>query len=87
MIFIKVLQKIMKLVWILQNHESHRPLPKGENKNVIALMKDELGGKIMAKFFGLRAKTYSYLRDDGSEDRKAKDTKRCAIKGKLKIEN
>ena len=50
-------------------------------------MKDELGGKIMAKFFGLRAKTYSYLRDDGSEDRKAKDTKKCAIKGKVKIEN
>ena len=87
MIFIKVLQKMMKLVWILQNHESHRPLPKGENKKVIALMKDELGGKIMAKFFGLRAKTYSYLRDDGSEDRKAKDTKKCAIKGKVKIEN
>ena len=78
---------MMKLVWILQNHESQRPLPKGENKKVIALMKDELGGKIMAKLFGLRAKTYSYLRDDGSEDRKAKDTKKCTIKGKLKIEN
>ena len=28
---------------------------------------------------GLRAKIYSYLRDDGSEDRTAKSTKRCAI--------
>ena len=28
----------------------------------------------MTKFFGLRAKTYSFLIDDGSEDKKAKDT-------------
>ena len=30
-------------------------------------MKDELDGKIRKKFVGLRAKTYSYLIDDGSE--------------------
>ena len=42
-------------------------------------MKDELGGKIMTKFIGLRTKTYSYLIDDGSEDRKAKGTKKKNI--------
>ena len=42
-------------------------------------MKDELGGKIMTKFVGLRANTYSYLIDDGSEDKKAKGTKKCVI--------
>ena len=33
-------------------------------------MKDELGSTIMAKFVGLRAKTYNYLTDDCSEDKK-----------------
>ena len=40
-------------------------------------MKDKLGEKIMIKFFELRTKTYSYLIDDGSEDKKAKCTKKC----------
>ena len=38
-------------------------------------MKDELGGKFMVKFVGLRVKPYSYLIDDRSEDNKAKGTK------------
>ena len=46
-----------------------------------------MGGKIMTKFVGLRAKTYSYLRDDISEDKKAKSTKMCVIKRKRKFEN
>ena len=33
-------------------------------------MKDEWGTKIMTKFVGLKAKTYSYLIDDGSEETK-----------------
>ena len=33
-------------------------------------MKNELGGKIITKFVGLRAKTYSYLIDDSSEERR-----------------
>ena len=49
-----------------------RPLSKGKNRKVIGLMKDELSGKNMRKFVGLRAKTYSYLTDDGSEDKKSK---------------
>ena len=40
------------------NYELERPLPKGRNKKLIALMKVELGGKVMAKFVGLRTKTY-----------------------------
>ena len=56
----------------LEFNSTDRPFPKGKNKKVIRLMKDDLGGKIMAKFVGLTAKTYSYLIDDGSEDKKCK---------------
>ena len=57
------------------NYELDRPLLKGKNKKVIILMKDKLDGKIIAKFVGLRAKTYSYSIDGGSEDKKDKGSK------------
>ena len=57
------------------NYELDRPLPKGKHKKVVGLMKNELDGKIMKGFVGLRAKTYRYLIDDGSEDKKSKSTK------------
>ena len=44
-------------------------LPKGQNTKIIGLMKDELGRKIMTTFARLRAKTHSYLTDDGSENK------------------
>ena len=49
-------------------------------------MKDKIVGKIMTKCVELRAKTYSYLVDDSSEDKKAKGIKICVIKRKLKFE-
>ena len=48
-------------------------------------MKDGLGGKIMTKFVTVRAKTYSYLIDDGSEDKKRNRQKKCVIKRKLDL--
>ena len=41
----------------------------------------------MKVFVYLRAKTYSYLMDDGKENKKkkAKDTERCVIKRNLSL--
>ena len=43
-------------------------------------MKDQLGKKFVTKFVGLKPKAYAYLIDDGNNDKKAKRTKKCAIK-------
>ena len=64
------------------NYEVDWPLPKGKIKKLIWLMKDELGGKLMTKFAGLIGKNYSYLKNDDSEDKEAKDTKKYVIKEK-----
>ena len=66
------------------NYEVKRPLPTGNNKKVIGLMKDELGGKIITEFVTLRPKTYSFL-TDGKGDKKAKGTKKCIIKKMIKF--
>ena len=67
------------------NFEIDRPLPKGKNKKVIGLIKDESGGQIMKEFVGLRAKRYSCLKDNNDE--KGKDTRKCVIKRKLKYQD
>ena len=56
------------------------------NKKVIGLMEDELGGNIITEFFVLRLKTYSYLRDNDENVKKAKGTKKCVIKRILKFD-
>ena len=85
MIFVKTLQKMLERYLILQiiNWIDHFL----KEKKVIELMKGKLGRKIMAKFVGLIAETYSNLIDVDGEDKKARSTKKCVIKRKLKFEN
>ena len=65
------------------NYEVDRPLPKGMNKRMIELMKNELGGKIITEFVALRPKIYSYLTDGNNVHKKAKGTKKRVIKRML----
>ena len=82
----KEIAEVVETRFDTSNYELDGLWPKGETKKVIGLIKDELGGKIMTKFVGLRAKSYNYLTDDGSEDKKPKDKKVCHKK-KLTFEN
>ena len=50
-------------------------------------MKDELCGQVIKEFVRLITKTYSYLKDNNDKDKKAKGTKNCIIKRKLKFED
>ena len=63
------------------------PLSVGLNKKAIGLMKDELGGAIMTEFMALRPKLCSYIKLDGSEDKKCKGIKKCVVKKTLTFED
>ena len=80
--FYKDIANDVEKMFDTSNYEVDRPLPTGKNKKVIGLMKDELGGKIITELIALRPKTYSYLTDDGKED---KGTKKCVIKRMIKF--
>ena len=71
------------------NKNDNRPLEIGKNKKVLGKFKDEIGGRIMAKFVALRAETYSFLIDEYIDDdyeknkiinKKAKGTKNVLLR-------
>ena len=88
----KILLMMLKKRFDSSNYYENdkKPLPIGKSKKVIGLFKDELGGKIMIEFVGLRTKAYAlngYLMDDDSEHKKAKGIKKCVLKQNLMFEN
>ena len=70
MMFTKILQKMLKLDLILQIMNLIHCYEKEKRKTMIGLMKDALLGTIIIKFVRIRSKIYTYLIDDGSEDKK-----------------
>ena len=50
------------------------------NKKVTNKMKDEVKGKIISKFIGLKSKTYSLIAIDGGEIKKAKEVNKNVFK-------
>ena len=51
------------------------------------MMKDEVGGKIIKEFVGLRAKLYSYKMHEGREEKKCKGIKKNLIKNRITHED
>ena len=51
------------------------------------MFKDESGGDQIIEFVGLRAKLYSYLMDDGKEEKKAKGIRKSVIKRTISYED
>ena len=58
--------------------DDNRPLPIGENKKVIGLVKDELRAKITTEFVALGARMYGYRKIDKEvEKKRCKGTQKC----------
>ena len=51
------------------------------------MFKDEVGGKVIDEFVGLRAKLYSYKMLEGEESKKCKGVKKSVIKKSIAHEN
>ena len=67
------------------NHKSG--IPTGVNKKVIGMFKDEVAGKQITCFVGLRPKLYSFKIEEDKEVRKCKGIKKNVIKKKLDFDD
>ena len=59
----------------------------GANKKVIGMFKDEVAGKQITHFVGLRPKLYSFKIEEDREVRKCKGVKKSVVKKKLDFED
>ena len=59
------------------NHPSG--IPTGCNKKVLGVFKDEVAGRYIEEFVGLRVKLYSYKMFEGKESKKCKGVKKSVV--------
>ena len=62
-------------------------IPTGVNKKVIGMFKDEVAGKQITRFVGLRPKLYSFDIEEDKEVRKCKGIKKNVVKKGLKFDD
>ena len=68
-----------------ENHPSD--IPTGINKKVLGMFKDEAGGKNNKEFVGLRAKLYSFIMEDGKENKRCKGVKKQVVESSITHED
>ena len=68
-----------------ENHPSG--IPTGVNKKVLGMFKDEVAGKNIKEFVGLRAKLYSFKTEEGKENKKCKGIKKAVVAKSIRHEN
>ena len=68
-----------------ENHPSG--IPTGINKKVLGMFKDEAAGKRIKEFVGLRAKLYSFIMEDGKENKRCKGVKKQIVKNNITHED
>ena len=64
-----------------ENHPSG--IPTGINKKVLGMFKDEAAGKRIKEFVGLRAKLYSFIMEDGKENKRCKGVKKQVVESSI----
>ena len=67
------------------NHKSG--IPTGVNKKVIGMFKDEVAGKQISRFVGLRPKLYTFEIEEDKEVRKCKGIKKNVVKKRLNFDD
>ena len=81
----KDMSKNVNEIFDTSNYPKNHPsgIQSGINKKVPGKFKDELGGKIMVEFAGLRPKLYSFLTLEDKEEKKCKGIKTSVVKNKI----